>query len=202
MNTAPRVSLPTVHIVQILIRNATDGQVRFLLYPHPVWYRQQNEPWLVFPTDKTVAEPCTPFKTGHSLETYLDELMREELGLAEDEYALEQELPATDVVMPAVHSGQTKRFLLYPVDVWVAPSARLKLCERVQGVWLACAEALAEPRTAPGARAVGSGGLARGGLAAIPHCPVAHARQGSGLQSGSRADSRSRKAGSERQNAL
>ena len=45
-------------------------------------------------------------------------------------------------------------YTVYPVDLWVAPDQREPLCKHLEGRWLTCDEALAEPRLSPTARKV------------------------------------------------
>lgn len=147
-------SLPSVHLIQVLLRDMRERQVKFLLYPHPTWRGPDGTPFLVLPTDKTVAEPDAAFRLGESLEAYVDALMAGELGLRPEDYALEQELPAAEASIPSVHAGVEKHFVIFPLDVWVAPAQREPLRERLHGVWLTASEALVHPQIAPSAKAV------------------------------------------------
>jgi mannose-6-phosphate isomerase-like protein (cupin superfamily) len=155
---------PAVHLIQILIRHQHDGQVKFLLHPHASWrLNNSSSPYLVLPTDKTVAEPDTPFRRGESLERYIDDVAMNELGLANEDFALEQELSAAAITMPSIKERVEKRFLIYPVDVWVKPRARAALKDKLNGEWLTPAESIAHPQIAPSAAAVFKAILSREG---------------------------------------
>jgi hypothetical protein len=137
----------SLHVVHLLIRELVAGQVGFLLYPHPRW------PYWTLPAKKTVQEHFEPFQRGSSLENFLEAVLKEDLGIDTDAYALEQEIEPAEVEMKSPEHGDT-HYTIYPLDVWVAPEERGKLKERVKGEWLTCAQALADARLSPTAKAV------------------------------------------------
>jgi hypothetical protein len=98
-----------LHIVHLLIRqNLPVGQVGFLVFPHEHWKSESGQPILALPAKKTVADPLDPFLQGTSIEAFVDRIVHEELGLATDHYALEQELEPTELAMPSpTHGGLT-----------------------------------------------------------------------------------------------
>lgn len=154
--------LPIVHIVELLIRERVDGQVKFLLHPHSRWRPTSGgEPYLVFPTRKTITDLGEPFRRGEPIERFIDDLMRREFGLADEDYAINEEIGPVEVTMPAIKSGELKQFVIYPVDVWVSPGRRESLCSTMGGLWLSPTEAIAHPRTAPTVRSVMSSILER-----------------------------------------
>jgi mannose-6-phosphate isomerase-like protein (cupin superfamily) len=147
--------LPIVHLVQILIRHQRGDQVVFLLHPHETWRPAEGgDSFLVLPTKKIIGDIAEPFRRGTSIEHFVDGVMRGDLGFAEDDYAIEEEISAAEETIPAVHSGVVKHFVVFPVEVWVAPGRRRALCEQLCGVWLTPGEAIAHPRISPTARAV------------------------------------------------
>lgn len=144
-----------VHLIQVLIRQQRGADTVFLVHPHDTWRLPgSSEVHLVLPTRKTVEDVFAPFIRGASLETFVSEVMEAQLGLGADDYALDEEISPVPVCMPAIHSGEAKQFVVCPVDVWVAPSAREPLRARLQGEWFTAEEALAQPRLSPSARAV------------------------------------------------
>jgi hypothetical protein len=65
-----------------------------------------------------------------------------------------RQFPTRGQSIPSVHAGVEKHFVIFPLDVWVAPAQREELRERLQGTWLTIAEALVHPQIAPSAKAV------------------------------------------------
>ncbi len=154
MPDSPAEPLQTVHLVQILVRQQHGDDVVFLLHPHETWKPAGGgETHLVFPTRKTIADVDAETFRGTPIEDFVDPAMRE-IGLGDDDFVLEKEIDPAEETIPAVHSGVTKHFVVYPVDVWVAPELREAVREKVTGVWLTAAEALAHPRISPTAHAV------------------------------------------------
>jgi hypothetical protein len=148
-----------VHIVHLLIRqNLPGGQVGFLVYPHERWKAPEGTPYLALPAKKTVAEPLAEFLQGTPLDAYIDQIVKDELKVPADAYALEQELEAAEVewLSPTHKDEQGQplltRYTVYPIDHWIAPAEREPLRQRVQGAWLTCDEALAHPQLSPTAR--------------------------------------------------
>ena len=74
--------------------------------------------------------------------------------MKEEQYALEEEIQPVDEVIPAIHSGNLKHFVVYPVDVWVKPAQREILRERLDALWLTPKEAICPPRISPTAKKV------------------------------------------------
>ena len=147
-------ALPTVHLVQLLIRQQRGEEVAFLLHPHEMWRPAESaETFLVLPTKKTIGDIGEAFRRGTPIEHFVEAVARE-LGLAEDEFALEEEIDAAEENIQAVHSGRKKHFVVFPVDVWVAPARREAVRERLGGIWLTPDEAMAHPRISPTARVV------------------------------------------------
>jgi mannose-6-phosphate isomerase-like protein (cupin superfamily) len=143
-----------LHVIHILIRHMRDGQIGFLVCIHEKWSNPDGQPYLALPSKKTVTDPLAPFLQGTSLEEFVDSIMKEDLHLAEDDYALEHEIEAANVTMPSPTVGDLTDYTIYPVDVWVIPDQRETLRERVQGEWMTCEQALAHPHISPTARAV------------------------------------------------
>lgn len=148
-------ALPTVHLVQILIRQMRGSDVVFLLHPHETWRAaDEAEPYLVMPTKKTIANIDEPYQRGTPIEQFVAHVMEMQLGLAEADYAIEEEISGTEEAIPAVHSGTTKHFVVFPVDVWVAPPKREALREQLRGEWLTPGEAITHSHISPTTRAV------------------------------------------------
>ena len=146
--------LPTVHLVQILIRQQRGADVVFLLHPHDTWRPAEGaETFLVLPTKKTIPNIEEHFLRGTPIEHFVNAAMGE-MGLTEEEFALEEEINAAEETIPAVHSRVEKHFVVFPVDVWVAPERREAVRERLGGAWLTPDEAMAHPRISPTARVV------------------------------------------------
>jgi hypothetical protein len=148
-----------LHVVHLLIRQNLPGdQVGFLVYPHEHWKDETGGPYLALPAKKTVGEPLAEFLQGTPLDAYIDQIARDNLQIPADAYALEQELEAVEVGhrspthMDDHGQALLTRYTVYPIDLWVAPDEREPLRRRVQGAWLGCEEALANPRLSPTAR--------------------------------------------------
>jgi hypothetical protein len=123
-------------IVHLLIRSQSAGSVRFLVYPHDKW------PYLTLPAKKTVADPFAPFLQGSSLEHFLGEVLKDDLGLEENDCALEQEIEPARAELKSPAHGAVTHYTIYPVDVWVDPARHEGLRARVSGEWLTCEAAL------------------------------------------------------------
>jgi hypothetical protein len=143
-----------LHIVHLLIRqNLSDGEVGFLVYPHEHWKTLDGRSFLALPAKKTVEDPLAEFIQGTPLEAYLDPILKDELGVPADAYALEQELDAVDHEMTSpTHVGTSTRYTIYTLDVWVHPDQREPLRSRNNGQWLTCDQAIADPLLSPTAR--------------------------------------------------
>jgi hypothetical protein len=135
----------SLHVLHLLIRTHQAGSVRFLAYPHDKWHDAQGKPFLTLPAKKTVLEHFESFEHGSSLEHFLEEVLKEDLGLDLKEYALE---------LPSPKHEEPTRYTIYPLDVWVNPARHEWLRGKVDGLWLTCAEALAESRLSATAQAV------------------------------------------------
>jgi mannose-6-phosphate isomerase-like protein (cupin superfamily) len=146
----PQRSLHVVHLlIRDLIRDQSGWPVGFLVYPHDKW------PYLTLPAKKTVKEePFADFRRGSSLEHFLEAILKEDLEIGPEDYALEQEIEPAERTMKSPHSGEETHYTIYPLDVWVRPSCREPLRQRVKGRWLTPQEALGEPSLSPTAQAV------------------------------------------------
>ncbi len=142
------------HVIHLLIRKRLDGRDLFFVYPRSGWLTPTGEEYLCLPTKRSVHEPLAPYVQGEPLDHFVDAILQEDLGLAADDYVLEQELPCVieDMLSP-VHQEAT-RYAVYPVDVWVEPARREHLVEGAGGTWMDCESALAHPRMSPTSRAV------------------------------------------------
>jgi hypothetical protein len=141
-------STRSLHVVHLLIRSRQGGSVGFLVYPHPKW------PFHTLPSKKTVIEHFDAFQQGSSLESFLEAVLQEDLGLPLEEYALEQELEPAHAELPSPTSGEMTQYTIYPLDVWVNPARHEWLRARVKGEWLTCAAAVDDERLSKTARAV------------------------------------------------
>jgi hypothetical protein len=148
------MSARTLHVVHLLIRNAVNGAVGFLVYPHEQWRAPSGQPYLTLPAKKTLADPLLPLPHGTSVEHFVDAVLREDLRLAAADYALEEEIEPVEAEMVSPTHGQMTKYVVYPIEVWVHPSRREAMRASVNGQWLACHEASAEPRVSPTAAAV------------------------------------------------
>jgi hypothetical protein len=150
-NLVPR----DLQIVHLLIRQSLpDGQIGFLVFPHEHWKKENGQPILALPAEKTVADPLDPFLQGTSIETFVDRIVHEELGLATDLYALEQELEPTELAMPSPTHGGLTDYTIYPIDLWIHPKEREPLRARLDSEWLSAERGRVDPRLSPTARAV------------------------------------------------
>lgn len=150
-----------LHLIHLLVRDEQVEAVRCLLYPHERWHDPADEPYLALPAKKTVTDPLALFQPGTSVDEFVATIAREELGLAEDDFALEQELPAVQVPMTSPTRGELTHYTLYAIDLWVDPAKRAAAAATLDGVWLTLQEALQHPRLSPTARAVLEGLLKR-----------------------------------------
>lgn len=137
-----------LHIVHLLLRRRLDGAVGFLLRPHAGWVDASGQPYWTLPTKKTVLDPLAPFLQGTSLEKYVEDVCRDDLNLAADDYALEQELEPAFTKMKSPTHGDMTGYTIYPVDVWLNPQAA------VSGAWLPIEEVECHPHLSPTAAAV------------------------------------------------
>jgi hypothetical protein len=146
----------SLHVVHLLIRSVHNGSVGFLVYPHDKWQDAAGRPLWTLPSKKTVVEHLNfaPFQQGSSLEHFLEAVLKEDLGLPLDDYALEQELEPARVEMPSPKHGEVTQYTIYPLDIWVHPDRREWLRARVQGEWLTCEAAVRDQRLSATARAV------------------------------------------------
>lgn len=142
-----------LHVVHLLIRRWQDEVVRFFLCPHPKWKDSADIYWTL-PTKKTVEDPQASFLQGTTLEKYVDDVFRDDLGLHENDYALEQEIEPTNATMISPTRGEMTNYVIYPVDVWVHVDRCDQLQESLGGVWWSCAEALQQSELSPTAAAV------------------------------------------------
>jgi len=145
-----------LHVIHLLIReNLPEDRVGFLVYPHEHWKVDGDNPYLALPAKKTVSDPLAEFIQGTPLDTYLEPILKGELGVPANAYALEQELDAVDHEMDSpTHDGASTHYTIYPIDVWVHPDQRELLRSRDEGQWLTCDQAIAEPLLSPTARQV------------------------------------------------
>jgi len=127
-----------LHIVHLVIRREHYGKVEFLLLPHDKWKDPSGQPYLTLPTKKTVSDPLAPFLQGTSIEAHVDDIARNDLGLAHQAYAIELEIEPTRVMMESPTTGESTEYTIYPIDVWVDLRERTALGERLNGVWLSC----------------------------------------------------------------
>jgi hypothetical protein len=130
---APR----NLHIVHLLIREQlSEDEVGFLVFPHERWKDGSGKPFLALPAKKTVSDPLAEFIQGTPLDGYIDQIMKEELRLLPDSYALAQELRASHVriASPTHADGQGQgimtHYTVYPIDVWVRRSRGAKPSSR------------------------------------------------------------------------
>lgn len=155
MSSTDSPAPPTVHIIQILIRQMVDGKVALLLHPHHSWKPDGGgSPYLVFPTRKTVADIAAPVLEGTPIERFIAQEMAEDVGLGDDDYVVEQEIDPVEILMESMVARERKRFVITPVDVWVSPARRDILRQQVGGVWLTPENAIAHPDISPSAKAV------------------------------------------------
>jgi hypothetical protein len=148
----------SLHVVHLLIRHQEHpgDQVRFLVYPHEHWKDPGGRAYLALPAKKTVSDPLAPFLQGTPLDHYVEQVARgrDELELPENAYALEGELQAVHTVMatPTQPAHEPTHYTIFPLDLWVDPAERSKLCARKGGQWLTCDEAVAHPQISPTAK--------------------------------------------------
>lgn len=144
----------TLHVVHLLIRqNLPEGKVGFLVYPHEHWRDAGGTPYLALPAKKTVADPLAEFIQGTPLHAFVDEILKNELGLPDESYVLERELEPVEVKIASPTTGLETDYWVFPVDIWVAPDEREQLRRRMNGQWLTCGEAKTQPQVSPTAMA-------------------------------------------------
>lgn len=143
-----------LHVIHILIRSMQKNGVAFLVSPHDKWANAQGKPYWTMPTKKSVADPFAPFLQGTSMEDFVVGVMRGELGLADQDYAIEQEIEPTTVNSKAGSQHVPSHYTIYPVDVWVDPARHEMLENHVRGQWLTCDQGLRHRQISPTAKAV------------------------------------------------
>jgi hypothetical protein len=144
-----------IHLVHLLIReNLPEGQVGFLVAPHPRWKDEQGRPLLALPAKKTVLDPSAPSLRGTALDVFVDVLVQEELGVPAERYALEQELRPVYVERVSPTHGVATHYTIFPVDLWVHPAEREPVRARMGGMWLTCDLAASHPQLSPTARRI------------------------------------------------
>ncbi len=144
-----------LHVVHLLIReNLPDGRVGFLVYPHEHWKDGGGNPLLALPAKKTVADPLAEFIQGTPLDGYIEQIVRDELGVPVTAFALEEELEAVSEELASPPLGTPTHYIVYPIDVWVHPDRREPLRSETRGRWMTCEEALVQPLLSPTARSV------------------------------------------------
>lgn len=147
--------LPTVHLIQILVRQMVDGKVAFLLHPHHSWKPDGGgDAYLVFPTRKTVADIAAPVLEGTPVERFIAQEMAEDVGLGEEDYVVEQEIDPVEISMHSLVAHEMKRFVITPVDVWITPAQREPVRAKLGGQWFTPESAITHPRISPSAKAV------------------------------------------------
>lgn len=143
-----------LHVVHLLIRSWQSDCVCFLVHPHQKWTDPSGEPYWSLPTKKTVADPLAPVLQGTSLEKFVDSILQDDLKLAVDDYALEQEIEPARAQMKSPTHGELTDYIIYPAVVWVNPARHPALQTSVNGSWLSCDDAVNHPRLSPTAVAV------------------------------------------------
>jgi hypothetical protein len=140
-----------LHVLHVLIRKQLPAGVGFLVYPHDKWLTEDGQPVLTLPAKKTVQEHFEPFQHGSSLETYLEAILKDDLHLPVEAYALEQELEPVfvDLILP-LRTSPT-HYTMYPLDVWIDPRChgQLENPETTKGRWMTCEQALSDPLLSP-----------------------------------------------------
>ncbi len=142
------------HIVHLLIRRSQNGEDQFLIHPRSGWAAPSGEEYFTLPAKRTVTEPLAPYLQGTPLDTFVDTILKEDLGLADDDQVLELELPAVAVEMESPVHQRLTEYRVYPVDVWVATEQLDKLTDRVRGKWVTAAEGARDTGISPTSRAV------------------------------------------------
>lgn len=143
-----------VHVVHLLIGRAKAGKTAFLVYPHEKWSDSSGQPFLTLPTKHSVTEPFGEFDQGRPLDDFVDSICQIDLGLQTSDFVLEQELEVVEFDYDSPTQRVATRYLVYPVNIWVAPQKFCALADHVNGLWLTCDEALDEPRISPTAQRV------------------------------------------------
>ena len=138
-----------LHVLHVLLRDVAAGIVRFFMMPHSRWKGSDGDPYWTFPTKKTVLAPERQFQNGETVETFVDAVMQRDLGLAPDDYLLDQELAPSVAEVESPGSGEPTRYEIYPVDVWLPRRLRERLPSATGGAWLRPDEILAHAHVSP-----------------------------------------------------
>jgi hypothetical protein len=142
------------HIVHLLIRRSENGKDHFLVHPRMGWTAPSGENYLTLPAKRTVNDPLAPYIQGTPLDTFVDAMLKDELGLADEDYVLERELPSVTVEMESPVHRHVTEYIVYPLDVWVASQQLEKVSERMKGDWVTVEEGSGDLRISPTSRAV------------------------------------------------
>jgi hypothetical protein len=142
------------HIVHLLIRRSDGGEDCFLVHPRPGWSAPSGENYLTLPAKRTVSDPLAPYIQGTPLDVFVDAILKDELGLADDDFVLERELPSVTMETESPVHRQLTEYRVYPLDVWVVSQQLDKLTERIKGEWVTVEEGTGNPRISPTSRAV------------------------------------------------
>lgn len=150
-----------LHVVHLLVRqNLAGGRCGFLVYPHEHWRSPEGEPYLALPAKKAVDESLIEIVQGVPLDAHIEEIAVEDWEIPSSAYDVAHQFEAAEWTMPS--PGQKDddyrpvptKYVVYPVEIWVAPEHREPLHARLEGRWLTPEEALAEPWLSPTARGV------------------------------------------------
>jgi hypothetical protein len=142
------------HVVHLLIRRSDSGEDRFLVHPRPGWTSSSGGDYLTLPAKRTVSDPLAPFIQGTPLDIFVDSILKDELGLTDEDFAIERELPSVTMEMESPVHRQLTEYRVYPLDVWVATEQLDRLAERIKGDWVPAEEGAGNPRISPTSRAV------------------------------------------------
>jgi hypothetical protein len=143
-----------LHVVHFLVRDLQLGKVCFLLLQHDKWQAANGVAFWALPAKKTLAAPNAREVDGVSIEFFVDQIAQNELGLTDNDYALDQELEPRCVELSSPRAGIKTRYWVYAVDVWVKPEARDAVRQRFQGQWVPCEDAVDDESVSPTARVV------------------------------------------------
>jgi hypothetical protein len=114
------------HLVHLLIRQRPDGDDGFFLHPRGDGLAPTGRPYLCLPAKRSVRDPLAPYLRGESLDHFVDAILQEDLGLAADDYVLEQELPCVTREMASPLHHEPTRYAVHPVDVWGSRALRAR----------------------------------------------------------------------------
>lgn len=143
-----------LHAIQVLIPRMIGSQVGFFLEPDEKWSRAlEKEVWSC-PTHQTVRDEMAATLDGRSLEAYLDDVMQGVLGIPDNAYTLEVELPPAVVDRESPTTKLMTHYTLYPLVLWIDPAQLEPLRERKGGDWLTCEQALGDARVSETTREV------------------------------------------------